>query len=447
MFNVKSCCLLVLLLVASCQSKQDLPQDPDIQVYFNHRESSSYRDPYRKIKRSGDNLERVIIDAIADANNTIDVAVQELQLPLISEALAKKAQEGVKVRIVLENQYSSPVSTIASQLNRLSQREKNRYQQYIQLIDRDGNGVIDPEEANNNDALVILKNAGIKVIDDTADGSKGSGLMHHKFVVIDGVKVLTGSNNYTLSGIHGDLNAPLTRGNANHLLVINRPEVARLFSSEFDYLWGENDSPQFGLDKPYRPPVTLSWKDTSITVQFAPTSKTKGWEATTNGLIGTAIERSQQSVDMALFVFSEQPLADILQDQDGIAIRGLIDDEFIFRYYSEALDLLGVAMLNNCKYEADNNPWQQPITTIGTANLTAGDKLHHKFAIVDNQTVITGSQNWSAAANYSNDEAVIIIENATVAKQFQQEFDRLYQRAFLGLPTTIREKIAKEQRC
>ncbi|NES06155.1 MAG: hypothetical protein F6K22_27125, partial [Okeania sp. SIO2F4] len=42
---------------------------------------------------------------------------------------------------------------------------------------------ISQDEINRRDALIILSNAGVPLIDDTADGSKGSGLMHHKFLV------------------------------------------------------------------------------------------------------------------------------------------------------------------------------------------------------------------------------------------------------------------------
>ena len=440
--------LIGCLVIGGCQKEPQLPQDPTIQVYFNQRQANSYKDSYRKIKRPGDDLEKVIIDAIAEANSTIFLAVQELQLPKVAQAIAKKANQGVKVRVILDHKYSKPISQLSqSQINKLSSRERKRYQQYFQLIDRDRNGTITKSEAAEYDSLVILEQAGIRVIDDTADGSKGSGLMHHKFLVIDGQKVLTGSTNLTLSGTHGDLNNPLTRGNANHLLVIDNAELATLFTAEFSYLWGTSDQPQFGLDKPYRTPKTVSLPNGKITVQFSPTSKKRTWQQSTNGLIGATLEQANTSVDLALFVFSEQELADILESkQPSVKIRGLIDEEFIFRYYSEALDMLGTALPNKCKYETANNPWQQPLNTIGTANLVPGDKLHHKFAIIDNQAVITGSQNWSAAGNYNNDEAVLIVENSTVAQHFQQEFERLYQDARLGLPERVKDKITKAKR-
>ena len=70
----------------SQQQIPPLPQDPDIQIYFNRNQSSgaNYSDPYRQIEREGDNLEQIIIDAIASAKSSIDMAVQELNLPGIA---------------------------------------------------------------------------------------------------------------------------------------------------------------------------------------------------------------------------------------------------------------------------------------------------------------------------------------------------------------------------
>ncbi|NEQ28729.1 MAG: competence protein ComE, partial [Microcoleus sp. SIO2G3] len=42
-----------------------LPQDEYIQVYFNHSPAAAYTEPYRPQTRLGDDLEQVIVDAIA----------------------------------------------------------------------------------------------------------------------------------------------------------------------------------------------------------------------------------------------------------------------------------------------------------------------------------------------------------------------------------------------
>lgn len=441
---------ITIFLLGGCKSQllntHNLPQDKNIQVYFNHRETDKkqYTDVYRQVKRNGDDLETVVIKAIQQAEISIDLAVHELQLPEIALALAEQSRKGVQVRVILENNYSAAVSDFnPAEIDDLPARERDRFNQSFQLIDIDADGVLTSQEIATRDALVILRDADIPIIDDTFDGSKGSGLMHHKFMIIDNQIIITGSSNFTLSDIHGDLNNLETRGNANHLLQINNKKLADLFTEEFNCMW---DDHLFGIDKPFRPPQSVSWDNTKVTVQFSPVSSKQDWSITGNGLIGKTLDEADDSIDLALFVFSEQNLANILQEKEetGVKIRALIDREFIFRDYSEALDMLGVAMKNNCQYEEDNNPWKNQISTVGTTNLVTGDKLHHKLAVIDKETVITGSQNWSAAANYNNDETVLIIENKTVAQHFQQEFNSLYQNSSLGLSEKVENKIQQQ---
>ena len=341
-----------------------------------------------------------------------------------------------------------------SEIRKLKSRDRLRYDEFLKLVDRDGNGRLSQAEIAQGDAITIINNAGIPLIDDTADGTKGSGLMHHKFMIIDGTTIFTGSANFTLSGIHGDFSNSDTRGNANHLIKIDNRQLANLFTEEFNYMWGDgvgkDDDSQFGLDKPYRPPETVSWENTTLTVQFSPTSTTKDWHLTTNGLIARAIANTTSSINLALFVFSEQELADILEQkqQQGVKIKAVFDPGFAFRYYSEALDLLGVSIKNRCQTETNNNPWQKPIKDVGIPQLSMGDKLHHKFASLDNKITITGSQNWSPTANYTNDETVLIIDNSTVNSHFEREFMRLYQSASLGLSQSALKKIKlQQQKC
>lgn len=278
--------------------------------------------------------------------------------------------------------------------------------------------------------------------------------MHHKFVIVDNRILIVTSANFTLSDIHGDFANLQSLGNDNNLLKIDSPELASLFTKEFNIMWGDGlagklDS-KFGLKKPLRTPEKITLGQTTITVQFSPTSPTQPWTTTSNGLIGKILNSSTKSIDMALFVFSEQRLANILEtrNQQSVQIRTLIESDFAYRPYSEALDMMGVALSEKCKYEVDNQLWKNPITTVGVPLLPKGDLLHHKFGVIDRKTVITGSHNWSEAANNNNDEAVLVIENSTVAAHYQREFDRLYANAKVGIPPEIQKKISDEkQKC
>jgi competence ComEA-like helix-hairpin-helix protein len=450
---------LILAMIA-CQkvSSQNqllaaLPQDPLIQVYFNHSQSAKYPEPYRQQIRLGDNLEQKIIDTISQAQSTVDVAIQELRLPKIAQALAAKHKAGVKVRVILENNYSRPWSSFTpAEVKKLTPRAKDRYQEFFNFVDLNEDKQLSQSEINQRDALVILHNAQIPWIDDTADGSAGSNLMHHKFVVVDNRWVMKTSANFTLSDIHGDYSNLSSLGNANNFILIDSVKLADLFTQEFNIMWGdgpggEPDS-RFGLQKPVRSPQTMKLGNSKITVHFSPTSPTQPWYNSSNGLIGKTLDTATKSIDMALFVFSEQRLANILKTrhQNNVSIRALIDSQFAFRYYSEALDMMGVALSNNCQYELDNNPWSNPLTTVGVPTLARGDLLHHKFAVIDETTVITGSHNWSKAANHGNDEAVLIVENPTIAAHYVREFKRLYADARFGVPTSVQQRIAAEEK-
>lgn len=437
---------------------EPLPQASLIQVYFNHNidRGANYTDPYRKIPRPGDNLEAIIIEEIEAAKNSIDLAIFELNLPLIARSLVKKYNEGVKVRIILDRRNVKSFSKFTpKQIAKLSEREKNKYREYLALVDLNKDGKLNKEEIDRRDALIILENAKIPILDNTADGSKGSNLMHNKFLIIDNQKVVTGSTNFTLSGIHGDFQNRETRGNANNLLVVESGELANIFAEEFELMWGDGpgltQNSIFGKKKTERNPQEVKIGNAIVTVDFSPSSTKKPWNSSSNGLIAKNLEKAESSVDLALFVFSSQKLADSLKKVEDrqVKIKAIFDRSFAFRYYSEGLDLLGVGRKNRkCLYEKNNNPWGDPLKTVGVAKLPPGDKLHHKFAVVDGKIVITGSQNWSAAANYNNDETVLAIASPTVAAHYSREFIRLYDHAVLGVPKHIKKAIeTEEEKC
>ncbi|MFN4218007.1 MAG: phospholipase D-like domain-containing protein [Candidatus Bipolaricaulia bacterium] len=102
----------------------------------------------------------------------------------------------------------------------------------------------DPEIAQTLTELAA-RGIELKILldDEPSKGSKGclllnvgipvkqyvdSGIMHHKFAVVDSSVVITGSYNWTTSA--------QTR-NEENLLVIHSPELAQAFEQEFQKLW------------------------------------------------------------------------------------------------------------------------------------------------------------------------------------------------------------------
>jgi len=433
--------LLLALGLAGCSAtarvvgrpnQPQLPMPKGITVAFNHHSQHRYRSPISGQWRQGEDLEALVLAGVEQAESEILVAVQELSLPRIAERLAAKHRQGVRVRVVLENTYSTPWSL--EQRDTLVPHQLRRHDQLQAL--------------GWADAVAILHAAGVPLIDDTADGSKGSGLMHHKFMVIDRQVVITGSTNFTPSCVHGDPDDPRTRGNVNHLLRFDSAELAALFVEEFERMWGDGpggapDS-RFGLGKASGPARTVSVGDSRVTVLFAPHRRRDPHHGL--ALLRAQLEQAQRQVDLALFVFSDQALADAMAalHSQGVQLRVLADPGFANRSFSEVMDLMGVALPDHhCKLEADNQPWEQPLAGVGTPQLAPGDKLHHKLAVIDDHTVISGSFNWSPSAAHQNDETLLVIESPTLARHFQQEIDRLWKGAELGVTARLQRKQAR----
>ena len=426
----------------------ELPLPDGVQVNFNHRDGARYRSPIDGRWRNGDNLEAELINAIDSADQECLVAVQELTLPGIAQALVRAQKRGVRVQVVLENTYSTPWSQMHEA--GLPRHARQRIQRLAQLADHNQDGLLTAEERLEGDALALLEQADVPMIDDTEDGSKGSGLMHHKFVVIDRRLVLTGSANFTSSGIHGDAGAPRTRGNVNHLLRFDSPELAAVFAAEFTRMWGDGPgglaNSQFGRDKGDPAIEQVQIGKQRISVLFAPHARSNP----NHGLhrIAQELGQAQSNIDMALFVFSAQELANTLQERvgQGVKVRLLADPGFASRPFSEVLDLLGVAMPDhNCMLEAKNQPFAQPLKGVGTPQLARGDKLHHKFAVIDRRKVITGSFNWSPSAAHTNDETLLVIHSPKLAAHFTREMDRMWRGAELGITERMRRKLERQQ--
>jgi phosphatidylserine/phosphatidylglycerophosphate/cardiolipin synthase-like enzyme len=434
-----------------------LTEDSRISVAFTYNQANVYTDPYRQVKRQGDNLEALIIEEISAARQSIDIAVQTISLPLIAQALVARKKAGVTVRWITENGYVQPWGTLdIDEIADLAPESQDVWAEFDDLIDTNKDGELSDEEIDEREVYALFNNNSIPWIDDTADGSLGSGLMHHKFMVIDGKKVVTGSANFTLSGIHGDMDVPQSFGNAEDLVVIDSPELATIYTQEFNLMWGDGPGGKtdslFGLKKPDRPTQVVQVGNAQVQVHFAPTSAGVPYDKTSSGMIATALNQAQKTVDMAQFVFSDQDLANLLGhlfQERSVQMRGVFHSTFASQRYSSTLDMWGLKLADDqCKLYPELYPWQPSATQIGVAVLSSTDKLHHKFAVIDDETVITGSQNWSNAGNRENDENALIIKSSVIAAHFKREMERLFQGATLGPSASLKNQVEEtRKRC
>ena len=131
---------------------------------------------------------KVVLDAIASAKSTLEVACYELTSREIAAALEDAAHRGVEVRIVADFKAS-----------------EDRYSQ-----------------------IPILSRSGVPIRLD-----RRYEIMHDKFMVIDGDAIETGSFNYSEGAV---------RHNAeNALWEWKAADKAALYAAEWLRLWDESD--------------------------------------------------------------------------------------------------------------------------------------------------------------------------------------------------------------
>ncbi len=121
------------------------------------------------------------------------------------------------------------------------------------------------------------------------------------------------------------------------------------------------------------------------------------------------IKRAEKSVHVAVYSFSRDGLARALVEAKnrGVEVKVVIERDNAFTQGSE-YDFL---RQSGVEVRLDGN----------------AASMHHKFMIVDGEVVVTGSYNWSTAAEDRNDENIVILRDRMIAEAFSREFARLWE--------------------
>jgi len=247
---------------------------------------------------------------------------------------------------------------------------------------------IEADEEPGHGQFAMLQDAGIEVRSDTR-----SALMHNKFWIFDGQIVWTGSTNVTENGVFDQ---------DNNVIVIQSPELAAIYEREFQEMWDG----QFGP----RSPSTLDQQVVTVNGSRIVVVFTSEDPALENAIV-PLVQSATQSIRFLTFSFTDFPLADAMSQRfkAGVDVAGVFEK---VGSETEAAELRTL-MCRSVPVKQDGNP----------------GFLHHKVIVVDERIVITGSMNYSTNAEENNDENVIIIDNAEIARLYLQEFERVWNLA------------------
>lgn len=137
--------------------------------------------------------------------------------------------------------------------------------------------------------------------------------------------------------------------------------------------------------------------------------------------ISQELHKANRSIYVAVAWFTNPTLFDILMEKarKGVFVKLALSNDFINIKANISHDDLNY-------YLKSRTYW------IGNGN---SELMHHKFCVIDNQTVITGSFNWSKKAEKNNHENITISQDKLLVKAFCQQFFRL-----IGKPVPSDEK-------
>lgn len=251
-----------------------------------------------------------------------------------------------------------------------------------------------------------LLNAGITIVTPACDGwGPRDNHSHNKFCIVDVEQVWTGGYNIT------DFGTILYHDDA---VIVRHSGVAQAYLDEFNEMWGsENCTPncdvsRFGPNKFDNTQKHFDVDGRHVEVYFSPGDSVRQQ-------ILDELSTAEQGIYFCIFSFTRNDIADAIMERhaQGVEVLGVVDRQ-------------GADNIFGAEYETmeDVVPVKRHDEVRPHTNL-----LHHKFAVVDpfgsDPRVITGSYNWTTAAEVRNDENTIIIRDRAIAEEY---YCQVYER-------------------
>ena len=237
-------------------------------------------------------------------------------------------------------------------------------------------------------SLEELENTGIvvKIAGEKVSGKMNAyidterSLLHVKYIVLDGKKVLFGSANFTKSSLEENINA---------MIVFDSEKVSYFFSNITKWLT-EGTEPLNYLKTDFGIFLLIPFVDGEAE-------------------IFKILKKAKRSVKLCYYAFTDEDIFAFLKylSSRGVKIRMILDD------------WIESSRLSKLRWGGfDVKIVEKPL-------------LHHKFMIVDDKILIFGSANLTESGLHKNVEVLFKTQERDFVKDFIEEFERLWEDGFI----------------
>jgi len=119
------------------------------------------------------------------------------------------------------------------------------------------------------------------------------------------------------------------------------------------------------------------------------------------------IDRANETIHVLIYSFTNDEIGDAVARacQRGVEIKAVFEESQVSKY---------------------SEYWKLKPLTAQVRNDTNPSLMHHKVAVIDGHVVLTGSFNWSAAAEERNNENLMVLKSSCLAMILEEEFEKIW---------------------
>jgi phosphatidylserine/phosphatidylglycerophosphate/cardiolipin synthase-like enzyme len=336
-------------------------------------------------EQSADEVMTRLTGFISGAKQTLDFAVYDMRFSdalraRLAAGLRERAQAGVEIRFCY-----------------------------------DGDKPLQPNLAAGQDPAPAGTGALVQSLGYPWRRIAGMKLMHSKYIVRDREFVWTGSTNMTDDAFALE---------ENNIVEIDSPQLASYYAQNFEELWEKENFEHTGDIHTEPVPLTFSNQSATARILFSP-----GCGLEIDSEIARRARAAQRRVRICSLLINSGTLIGELGNllrRGRVTVDGIYDRTQMEQVYLQWQEVpqnrwkIGALkeIITRAGLVGKNSA---PYTPTGPHNF-----MHNKVLVIDD-TVITGSYNFSRSAQF-NAENILFIESAPLAEAYSAYIDRLVEK-------------------